>query len=79
MRKHVFEVCLAKNIEIDDSKAVEFDSLKDMDAAFLTGTSINVLPISLADSTYQYDTKNPVLLDIIKGFEERISEEWQKK
>lgn len=77
MRKHVFEVCNKLNIKIDDSKPVEYDSLPEMDGAFLTGTSINVLPIAVVEENYSYDTKNPLLLNIIRGFEERIAEEWQ--
>ncbi|MBE7056049.1 MAG: hypothetical protein E7388_01225 [Ruminococcaceae bacterium] len=79
MRKHVFEVCDNKEIIIDDTNLVDFNDLSGMDAAFLTGTSINVLPISTVEDSISYDTKNPVLLKIIKGFEERIIEEWQMK
>lgn len=78
MRKHVFEVCRDLNIEIDDSSPVDFDSLCEMDCAFLTGTSINVLPIAVVEDVFNYDTQNPILQSIIKGFEGRITEEWQK-
>ncbi len=77
MRKYVFKVCDALGICIDDSCPVGIDSLSEMDSAFLTGTSINVLPISHIEENIQYDTQNQVLLCIRRGFEERIVEEWQ--
>ena len=78
MRKYVFEICGALGITVDDSRPIELSELSQMDGAFLTGTSINVLPISCVEGLIQYDTQNPVLQRIVRGFEERIAEEWQK-
>lgn len=78
MRKYVFEICDTLHISVDDSKPVSFTELSHMDCAFLTGTSINVLPISCIREIAQYDMENSVLRRIMKGFEERIAEEWQK-
>ncbi len=79
MRKHVFEVCNSKNIKIIDKEPITYDMISHMDAAFITGTSINVLPISTVENTFFYDTKNSCLIDIMNGFEERIAEEWKMK
>ncbi len=78
MRKYVFEICNNLHISVDDSEPVAFTELPHMDCAFLTGTSINVLPISCIEEIAHYDIKNTVLQRIMKGFEERIAEEWQK-
>lgn len=78
MRKYVFETCDILGIEVDDSRPVELSELSDMDGAFITGTSINVLPISCIEEIAHYNTKNAVLQSIIKVFGERIAEEWQK-
>ena len=78
MRKYVFEICDTLGIRVDDSRPVKFSELSDMDSAFITGTSINVLPISCVEEIAHYDTKNAALQSIAGAFEERIAEEWQK-
>lgn len=78
MRKYVFKICETSGVSVDDSRPVELEELPQMDGAFLTGTSINVLPISCIEELAHYDTENAVLQRIVKGFEERVAEEWQK-
>ena len=78
MRKYVFETCGILGIPVDDSRPIELNELSHMDGAFITGTSINVLPVSCIEEMVHYDAENPVLRRIMKGFEERIAEEWQK-
>ena len=78
MRKYVFEICHKLGISVDDSRAVRFSEAAAMDAAFLTGTSINVLPVARIGNSACYDTENPVLQQLVREFQERIAEEWKK-
>lgn len=69
-RKHVIETCIKENISLTFKKIDQAD-LDSMDAVFMTGTSPRVLPFSQIGK-YSFDTKDPVLLRIFKGYNEVI-------
>lgn len=48
-------------------KAIEHQALKTMDAAFLTGTSLGILPISSIDDV-AYDTHNNIILKLLSSY-----------
>ena len=73
MRKYVLKVCEIHTIPVV-YEAVHHDRLGEFDAAFLTGTSIKVLPISKIDE-YDYDSpNNEIVVKLIKGLEQLIKE-----
>jgi len=50
-------------------RSIKIEDLKDFDAAFLTGTSIHVLPIKMIGTQELDSGNNPLVKKIIKAFE----------
>lgn len=65
-RKRVFDICKAHNISIIEQR-IACRSLKDFDAAFLTGTSPLLLPINQIDNIH-YNLNNPFLHQLMKYY-----------
>jgi len=72
MRNYVLEACNKLNIQVVQ-KAIDLDSLDKVDAAFLTGTSIKVLPIVLIGEKHYCSSQNQVFLKISKEFNNIIN------
>lgn len=72
-RETVKKICRENNIPIFFTD-INKDDIKKYDAAFLSGTSINVLPIKNIDGI-DFDNKNPVLKFISDMFELKIKED----
>lgn len=64
-RNYVIEVCRGLGIEIIETP-VKVDELKDIDAVFITGTSIKVLPVARIDD-HIYSSASNQLVKSIKG------------
>jgi branched-chain amino acid aminotransferase len=62
-RNKVIEVCMANNIEVE-KRTVNFDELNSFDAAFITGTSNNVLPIRKIDEIHYNSAENDVVREV---------------
>lgn len=56
------------NLEI---QPIKYEDLQDYESAFLTGTSINILPIVKMDE-FLFSVTNPILLELMQSFEERV-------
>lgn len=66
-RTEIMKVCRALRIEVEES-CVHTKDLEKIDGAFMTGTSVNVLPISqIEDKTYA-SVKNPIIQKIAQGY-----------
>jgi len=64
--KNVIKMAANSNIDVI-YKAVSKDELSSIDACFITGTSIGVLPIKSIDE-YSYSVDHPILLDLISAY-----------
>lgn len=65
--KNVIEMCLAQSVPVI-FESVHLNRLGEMDACFLTGTSLGILPICSIDD-YTFDSANhPVVKTLIKAY-----------
>lgn len=71
-RKKIIEICNQNNIKVKKENILT-TQLIDFDSAFLSGTSINALPINSIE-TLNYNTDNVTLSLIKNGFSEIITE-----
>lgn len=70
-RKYIFEVCEKLNIGIIEGN-IHVDDLNKMDGAFMSGTSVNVLPIRTIDDIEFDSTHNKMIDAINNGYVEII-------
>lgn len=73
MRKYVLKVCESLMIPVV-YEPVSYDSLSEYDAAFLTGTSIKVLPICRIDDISYLSSSNEIVLRLMKGLDQLIKD-----
>jgi branched-chain amino acid aminotransferase len=67
-REMILNICSQYSVElVEDIIAVQ--DIKRMDGAFITGTSINVLPINKIDEYRMPSTSNPIIHNIGKEYE----------
>ena len=66
-RMRIMDICKKQGILIQE-KAIHEDILAEMDAAFISGTSINVLPVSRVDSKVFNSVNNEIIKRISKGY-----------
>ena len=66
-RKHVIQICKRLGIKLIEKK-IPYILAWEMDAIFLTGTTIKVLPVN-AINDMGYFVKNPLLFKIMEEFE----------
>ncbi len=62
-RSHIFEVCKKLNIEIIEEN-IDLEDLEKIDGAFMTGSSVNVLPISTIDKIKLNSISNRIIIEI---------------
>lgn len=65
-RKRAIEICNNKNISLVREKVSELDFVN-FDAAFLTGTSLGILPIAKIDNI-EFDVTNKIMKDLQKAY-----------
>ncbi|WP_333638158.1 aminotransferase class IV [Tissierella praeacuta] len=66
-RKHIFEVCNKLNISIIE-ESIHIDDLNKLDGGFMSGTSVNVLPISTIDNIELNSINNKIIKEINKAY-----------
>lgn len=66
-RKHIFEVCNKLNISIIE-ESIHIDDLNKLDGGFMSGTSVNVLPISTIDNIELNSINNEIIKEINKAY-----------
>lgn len=71
-RKYVVDVCKKLGYEVIET-LIGVDSLTSFDAAFITGTSINVLPIRIIDDFEIDSAKNPTTQHVMTGYNSLVS------
>jgi branched-chain amino acid aminotransferase len=70
-RKHVIELCRELGITVKKTN-IHVDSLEDYDAAFITGTSVKILPVKQINK-YRFDVKNQTMIRLMEKFEIKIT------
>jgi branched-chain amino acid aminotransferase len=71
-RKHVIDICMQHGIAFSERK-ISVNDLGNIDAVFLSGTSIKVLPVRSIENK-QYNIENPVLRLLQNSFNSRVNE-----
>lgn len=72
-RSSVFELCEKLGIKIIE-QPISVAMLKEMEGAFMSGTSPKLLPISKIDDMAFGSASNPVIMDLMKGYDNMIKE-----
>lgn len=67
-RKYVFEACRNAGYEIVE-EFIAAEGLSDIDGAFLSGTSIKVLPVTSIDQIAVHSSANPVVTAVRREYE----------
>lgn len=71
-RQHVMALCRALAIDVKE-KMLHRDDLNRMEAAFITGTTIDILPIGSIDRLELASVGHPVIQTITRVFTEQVS------
>ena len=72
-RHHVMGRCRVLGIPIREEK-LHRDALSRLEGAFITGTSIDVLPVGSIDSTRLASASHPLIQKIARAFQERVQD-----
>ena len=70
-RKYIFNIAEILNIDIVE-EAIHMDDIKDLQGAFMSGTSVGVLPISRIDTRFIQSTDNEIIKRLNKAYDELI-------
>lgn len=71
-RKNIFKICRQNKIDLLEKK-INISDIKNIDSAFLTGTSLNVLPVHFIEET-EFTTENEILKRIVKLYKLSVFE-----
>lgn len=66
-RKHIFNVCNKLNIKVIE-ESIHIDDLNKLDGGFMSGTSVNVLPISTIDDIKLDSVNNKIIKEVNNGY-----------
>jgi len=66
-RKYILQVCKELNIEVVEENT-HIDEIPKLDGAFMSGTSVNVLPISSINDIKLDSVNNPVIKKVSHGY-----------
>lgn len=70
-RNEIMKICKEENIHVVEEE-IHQESLKSLDGAFMTGTSVNVLPITTINNIELHSTSNPIIKRISEGYLRKI-------
>ncbi len=76
-RKYVISICREQGIPLK-KEAIPVSGLSDLEAAFLTGTSIKVLPVSQIED-HTLPVSHPLLSTLMEAYDRLIEEHIQKE
>lgn len=76
-RKHLFKIADNLNIKIIE-QSIHVDDIEKLEGAFMTGTSVNILPISKIDNTYISSVNNKIIKELNEAYNDLISEYIEK-
>jgi len=68
-RKRIFKIAEMNNIQIVE-ETIHVDDLKTLDGAFMTGTGLNILPISSVDNLIIPSVNNKIVMDLNKEYQQ---------
>ena len=71
MRKYVIDLCAEENISVK-FEPVKYSALDQIEALFITGTSINVLPIAKVDEIQYNSPENNTVIRVMHAFQNYI-------
>jgi branched-chain amino acid aminotransferase len=71
-RQHVMALCRVLAIDVQE-KMLHRDDLNRIEAAFITGTTIDILPIGSIDRLQLASVGHPVIQTITRAFTEKVS------
>lgn len=66
-RLNIIKICKQNNIKLTERK-VHFSELQEMDSAFISGTSLKVLPVKEIGNI-KYNSKNSILIELIRLYD----------
>lgn len=72
-RNHIIHICKRLKINVVE-KNISVNELKSLDGAFMTGTSVNVLPIATIDEIKYDSVSNKVINKILKEYMKDLNE-----
>lgn len=72
-RKHIFDVSEKLNLKIIE-ESIHVDDINKLDGAFMSGTSVNVLPISSIGEIKLESVNNKIIKEINRGYVELMME-----
>lgn len=76
-RRFILDICASQNIKVIES-AIDLDSLASFDGLFITGTSPQVLPVSMVDDMPFDSVNNNIIERIRKAYTDKVAEYVQK-
>jgi branched-chain amino acid aminotransferase len=72
-RKHVLQICETLEIEVKE-ETLHVEELPKIEGAFITGTTVDVLPIGSIDDRKIHSVSNPFIQNIVKQYNEEMRE-----
>ena len=72
-RKHIFEVCEKLNVKVVEDN-IHVGDLDKLDGAFMSGTSVNVLPISTIDNIELNSVNNRIIKEVNNAYVNKMKE-----
>lgn len=73
-RKYILEVCEELNIKVIEEN-IHIDDLNKLDGGFISGTSINVLPIATIDDIKLNSVENEIIKAINNGYVKKMEKD----
>ncbi|ACL76152.1 aminotransferase class IV [Ruminiclostridium cellulolyticum] len=71
-RQYIIDVCVKLGYEVIET-LISVEQLSNFDAAFITGTSINAMPLKIIDSCLLNSAENAVTQNVMKGYNSLVS------
>jgi len=76
-RKHLFKIANNLNIKIVE-ESIHVDDIVKLDGAFMTGTSVNILPIARIDDIELGSVNNKIITELNKAYDNMMYEYVEK-
>jgi branched-chain amino acid aminotransferase len=70
-RRHIIKLCMDLGYSFEERK-LHVDELKDVQALFISGTSVGILPVSLVDNLEIPSASNGIIEKLLKAYDEMI-------
>src|SRR5699024_2549703 len=77
-RGYVFRICNNLSIDVIEEAVQDYD-IEKMQGAFITGTTVDILPIASIDDTQLMTTENKIMRKIIEAYAKEIKKDIEKR